>query len=163
MGTRWSILDLPPALREQAEAKIKAQSEIRTHDVRTPEEMQPNHPRQKPYKNPLIPKLSDPEERMAFHLKAEGIAVKREFQFAPPRKWRADFVIPEHMIAIEIEGGIWTGGRHVRPKSFIADCRKYSALVLAGWRLFRFTPGMVKTGEAIRYVLQAINGGRKNA
>jgi hypothetical protein len=60
------------------------------------------------------------------------------------------------MVAVEIEGGIWGDGRHVRGTGFIADCRKYNAAARAGWRVFRFTPEMVQSGEAIDLVREVV-------
>ena len=70
-----------------------------------------------------------------------------EFRFHPTRKWRFDFAYPEKKIAIEIEGGVWTGGAHTRGKHFESDCEKYNAATLLGWRALRFTGGMVERGE----------------
>ena len=33
----------------------------------------------------------------------------KEFKFHPVRKWRFDYAVPEHKIALEVEGGVWTG------------------------------------------------------
>ena len=38
---------------------------------------------------------------------------------------------------MEIEGGIWTKGRHTRGKGFLADIEKYNALSERGILLFR--------------------------
>jgi hypothetical protein len=47
-------------------------------------------------------------------------------------------------VAIEIEGGVWTGGRHTRGSGFVADCEKYNAAAMAGWTVFRLTAEQVK-------------------
>ncbi len=107
-----------------------------------------------------IPKpKSKPEELFALHLRLKKITMfVREYQFAPPRKWRVDFAYPERAIAIEIEGGIHSNGRHVRAKGFEADCEKYNALAAKGWSLFRYTPSMVKSGAAIEQICEVLNG-----
>lgn len=64
---------------------------------------------------------------------------EREYRFAPPRRWRFDFAWPLERVAVEIEGGIWTGGRHVSVKGFVSDCDKYNAAVLDGWAVLRFS------------------------
>ena len=37
-----------------------------------------------------------------------------ELLFHPKRKWRFDYAWPTRMIAIEVHGGIHSGGRHTR-------------------------------------------------
>lgn len=64
----------------------------------------------------------------------------KEFKFHPVRKWRFDYAVPEHKIALEVEGGVWTGGRHTSPKGFLGDIEKYNTATLMGWRVFRTTP-----------------------
>jgi len=66
-----------------------------------------------------------------------------EFMFHPRRKWRLDYAFPEFKVAVEIEGGIWTGGRHTRGSGFIGDMAKYNELAARGWRLLRFPPKKV--------------------
>lgn len=106
----------------------------------------------------ILPRaLNEGEEGMARDLRANGIGFTREFKFNPDRKWRFDFALDiPHTIAIEIEGGAYTGGRHVRGAGFYADCIKYNAAAVMGWRVLRFTPCMVKDGTAIKCVLEAI-------
>lgn len=77
-----------------------------------------------------------------------------QFRFHPKRKWQFDFAWPERKLAVEIEGGTYSGGRHTRGKGFEGDCEKYNAALLLGWRLLRFTGKMVNSGEA-RIVTQA--------
>jgi very-short-patch-repair endonuclease len=64
---------------------------------------------------------------------------RRQYCFHPARRWRFDFAWPDAMVAVEVEGGVWTGGRHTRGAGFQADCRKYNAAVLLGWRVLRYT------------------------
>ena len=85
-----------------------------------------------------------------------GIAFEREFQFHPSRRWRFDFALEEHMIAIECEGGVWTGGRHNRGKGFTADCEKLSTAASMGWRVMRFTGDQVQSGWAIDTIERGI-------
>lgn len=64
----------------------------------------------------------------------------KEFKFHPVRKWRFDYAVPEYKIALEVEGGVWAGGRHTSPKGFLGDIEKYNTATLMGWRVFRTTP-----------------------
>jgi len=76
-----------------------------------------------------------------------------EHRFAPPRRWRIDFAWPDEKLAVEIDGGLFTGGRHARGVGMVADMEKSNALTLGGWSLLRFTPSQVNNGEAIRWIL----------
>ena len=99
------------------------------------------------------------EETFALHCRASGILVVREFKFHPVRRWKFDFAIPEKMIAIECEGGVWSGGRHTRGSGFVADMEKYNEAAKLGWFVFRFDGGAIKSGQAIKFILGVLNGG----
>ena len=77
---------------------------------------------------------------------------EEEYVFLKPRRFRFDFAWPEHMIAVEIEGGTYTQGRHVTGTGFAKDCEKYNLATLNGWRVYRFTTQMVKDGTAIGFM-----------
>ena len=64
----------------------------------------------------------------------------KELRFFPTRRWRFDYAIPEVKIAIEVEGGVYTQGRHTRPIGFLGDMEKYNTATSLGWRLLRVTP-----------------------
>lgn len=101
--------------------------------------------------------MSELEDTLVFHLRAAGLPQPvREYVFAPPRRWRYDFAWPEHRLAVEVEGGSWVGGRHVRPKAFEADCEKYAEATLLGWRVLRVTGAMVEDGRALALVQRAL-------
>lgn len=90
------------------------------------------------------------EELFALHVRADKLpAPTREFQFDPTRKWRFDFCWPDQRLAVEVEGGIHSGGRHTRGAGFEQDARKYLAATLAGWCVVRVTGKMVRDGSAI--------------
>lgn len=77
----------------------------------------------------------------------------KEYPFAKPlRVWRADFAWPEYGLIVEIEGGVWTKGRHITPEGFLEDKNKYNAMAILGWKLMRFTPTEVRKGIAARWV-----------
>lgn len=109
------------------------------------------------YESGVIPKpLSVGEETFALHLQSYGFKAEREFKFCEGRKWRFDFAFPERMVAIEIEGATWSSGRHSRGSGYEKDLEKYNAATRLGWRLFRYTTGMVTRGDAIRDILSTI-------
>jgi very-short-patch-repair endonuclease len=85
-----------------------------------------------------------------------GVECVKEFKFHPTRKWRFDYAIPEHKIALEVEGGVWTGGRHTRSKGFLNDVEKYNTGTLLGWRIFRVTPDDLFKTKTMNMIKQAI-------
>lgn len=100
--------------------------------------------------------MSDLEELLAYQLKAVGIKYEREYRFHPTRKWRFDFAFSDKLLACEIDGGIYSGGRHVRGSGVERDCDKVNAAGLRGWRILRFTAKHVKSGEALRVIEEAL-------
>jgi len=71
-------------------------------------------------------------------LRSLGVEVDaKEYKFHPVRRWRFDFAWPDKKVAIEVEGGVYMRGRHVRPKGFIGDCEKYNMALLMGWKVLR--------------------------
>lgn len=99
-------------------------------------------------------RMSEGEETLAFELGRAGIPFAREFTFARPRRWRADFLVGT-TILVEVDGGSWTGGRHSTGTGFEADCEKQNAATLEGYRLLRFTPRMVDDGTALATIRRA--------
>lgn len=97
------------------------------------------------------------ERNLQFQIKALKLpAPECQYRFAPPRRWTFDFCWPAWKLALEVEGGIWTKGRHTRGKGYERDCEKYNEAALAGFRLLRVTTGMVADGRALRVVERAI-------
>ncbi len=81
---------------------------------------------------------------------------EREYRFHPVRRWRFDASWPAHMVALECDGGAFTGGRHVRGAGVRADCVKFSTAAAMGWRVLRILPEHVKSGEALAWVERAL-------
>jgi len=90
-------------------------------------------------------KLPDPVTGLRFAKEAMG------------RKWEFDFAWPEHKVAVECEGGTWSGGRHTRGAGYAGDCEKYNAASLLGWTLIRTTTDMLNSNP------QAVIGQVKQA
>ena len=65
------------------------------------------------------------------------------------RRWRFDFAFIGEKVAVEIEGGVWTGGRHVRGKGYTNDMEKLNRAAAMGWTVLRFTPDQVRSGVAL--------------
>ncbi len=91
------------------------------------------------------------------HVRAVGLPEPvREFPFAAPRRYRADFAYPDARLLIEVEGGVYSGGRHTRGTGYTEDARKYNLAVLLGYRILRFTAEMVRDGTAVAVIEEAL-------
>jgi len=102
------------------------------------------------------------EEMFAQHVRAQKLpAPEREFRFDPTRRWRMDFAWPVQRVAVEVEGGIHSGGRHTRGTGFEQDARKYLAAMLAGWVVVRVTGKMVRDGTAVDALCKLLTGTQK--
>ena len=92
------------------------------------------------------------EATLANQLRVLKINFEQEYQFHPKRKWRADFHLIGKKILVEVEGGIWSGGRHTRGKGYIGDMEKYNAAVMMGYQVIRFSTEQVKSGLAVQQI-----------
>lgn len=73
------------------------------------------------------------EENTGYHWESE-------YKFHPTRKWRFDFALPSKKVAIEIDGGVFTAGRHSGGIGQIKDMEKMNAAASLGWRVLHFIP-----------------------
>ena len=79
-----------------------------------------------------------------------------EHRFDSERKWRFDFAGVAERIAIEVEGGAYTRGRHTRGTGFIADMEKYNRATVLGWRVLRYTPTQMQDGVFVKDVKELL-------
>ena len=103
---------------------------------------------------------SDAEDVLAFQIKAAGLPEPvRQYLYAPPRRFRADFawLLPPPMsMLVEVQGGVFTRKAHGSVTGILADIERLNAAMLSGWRLFRVTPQMVQSGEALQLIERAL-------
>lgn len=82
---------------------------------------------------------SELENAFALILYRNGlIGWQREYKFCANRRFRADFADVTNRVLVEIEGGAFSGGRHVRGAGFVKDCEKYNIATALGWRVLRY-------------------------
>jgi hypothetical protein len=75
-------------------------------------------------------------------LTANNIAFFKEYHFNKSKEfgakdWRNDYYLPELNLAIEVEGGIFSGGGHVRGAMYRDNLDKYNAITMAKIQLLR--------------------------
>lgn len=104
------------------------------------------------------------EHTLALQLRALSVPTPlTEYRFHPVRRWRFDMAWPELQLAVEVEGGAWTGGRHTRGSGFEADLEKYHEAMTAGWTLYRCGRALVLSGQAAQLVAMLVDRLRQSA
>lgn len=113
-----------------------------------------------------------PEEALDEQLRDAGIdGYVRQYRFAPPRRFKADFAFPEHRFLVEVEGGLFRhanavgcpecgridAGDHRSYRGFLKDLEKYNLAALKGWLLVRVTTQQVYKGEALALIQTMLN------
>ncbi len=104
---------------------------------------------------------SDLERTFLFHCAAQKLpAPVTEYRFDPVRRWRFDCAWLDAKVAVELEGGTYMRGRHVRGEGFAKDCEKANAATSQGWRLYRFTSDMLRADPVgcVEQVRRALGG-----
>ena len=104
------------------------------------------------------------EAKVAADLKALGLmdGCERQYRFHPERKWLVDFawVLDDGMIlrkvALEVNGGTYSGGSHSRGPRQRGDYEKWSELSLMGWTLILVDCKDVREGVHVERVLRAL-------
>jgi very-short-patch-repair endonuclease len=98
-------------------------------------------------------KFSEAHLLLEAHLTELGKPFLREYAFCDGRRWRFDYLLEfkpsdENVIAIEIEGAIFTQGRHTRGAGYLKDLDKYRTAAALGYKVFRFSTQEVLNGTA---------------
>lgn len=82
-----------------------------------------------------------------------------EFPFAilDGRRWRFDWAWVRQKVALECQGGLFVGGRHVRGAALLKEYEKLNAAAVRGWRVVFCSPQQLRSGEifaTLKEVLQ---------
>lgn len=83
-----------------------------------------------------------------------------EYRFHPVRKWRIDYYFEANgrKVGLEVEGGVWTGGRHTRGKGFAGDMEKYNAAAGIGITIVRVVPRDLLKIETFNLIKKTLYG-----
>lgn len=99
-------------------------------------------------------KLTDVLKMALFH--AHGLYPEYEVQFAPPRKWRFDYCFQTQKLAIEVQGGLFVQGRHVRGAALLKEHEKLNEAAIRGYRIIYCQPKDFETGAVFELVKRAL-------
>lgn len=91
-----------------------------------------------------------------------GERCEKEWKFHPVRKWRFDYAFPDFKVALEVEGGVFTGGRHTRSLGFMKDIEKYNTAAVLGWIVVRTVPDELYTGKTLTMLKLLIDARKIN-
>jgi len=80
-----------------------------------------------------------------------------EHRFHPVRQWRMDFAWSEHRVYLEINGGIWTNGRHSRGAAMLLEWEKINTASGLGWRQLLCQPKDLMTTATADFIRAALN------
>ena len=109
--------------------------------------------------------MSRGEELLLIQLRAAGYPEPvRQHPFklppkAPGRPRRTvhlDLAYPDLLLAVEVQGGTWSGGTHVRGAGYAANCEKATRLQIAGWLVVTATTDQVESGLALALIEEAL-------
>lgn len=79
-----------------------------------------------------------------------------QFRFVPGRQHRFDRAWPEHMVAVEVMGGVWSDDGHGRKSMVVKDYLKLSLAAALGWRCLPLTREMIEDGTAVNLLASAL-------
>jgi hypothetical protein len=112
---------------------------------------------------------SNLEATLYFELKRAGLrgfVCEHNFKgLTGKRRWRFDVAFKDQRVAVECQGGLYSQGKHSRPKGYENDAQKSAEAQICGWIVIYVTPNMLKVKkgqvecEAVRLVRAALKGG----
>ena len=80
-----------------------------------------------------------------------------EYRFHRERKWKFDFAWPDQQIALEVDGGIWSYGRHNRGSGITKTWEKENTANLLHWHIFKCEPKTLCTRQTTEMIRAALS------
>lgn len=100
--------------------------------------------------------MTDHKQNLGLWLNATyGDAVVPEFKFHPTRKWRFDYAIPEHKVAVEFDG-LFGGTAHRSIAMVAKDSEKINEAQLHGWIVVRTNTMNLRDGSGYDAIERAV-------
>lgn len=85
-----------------------------------------------------------------------GLTASPEYKFHPTRKWRFDFLFANR-VALEVQGGLFSGGRHSRGASLLKEHEKLNNAACMGYRVLYCIPQNLCMQETLDMIREAVN------
>ncbi len=79
-----------------------------------------------------------------------------EYCAIPGRRFRWDFAWSSKRVLVEVQGAIWVRGGHSTGSGITRDATKNNLAVLAGWKPLIVTAEHIKSGEALKWIQEAL-------
>lgn len=140
--------DLPPRYQAQVRAQLAGVPHPRTINVEPLLDAVAKHAVSNAIARREMPMPVD-DDATGYFVAAGLPAPVTEHRFMSDRRFRFDYAWVEQHVALEVEGGIWTGGRHTRGSGFLRDMSKYNHAAVRGWYVVRCTPSTLRTKETV--------------
>ena len=78
-----------------------------------------------------------------------------EHRFHEHRMWRFDLAWPDRLVAVEVQGGLFSGGRHNRGRQMLDEYEKGNEAATMGWRVIHVTPDALATAGTVETLKKA--------
>lgn len=146
-----SVLELPTAIRDSVRARLASTPQQRTAAAQVLR----------------LAQLREERERLVLavlqQLECRSLAslFVREYRFHTDRRWRFDLYAHSARLAVELHGGIFSAGRHVRPKGFQDDRAKVNAATELGIAVLEYWPQAIADGSAAAQIERYVSLGRR--
>lgn len=100
---------------------------------------------------------SAPETTLLMQCRLAGLPPPLpQYPLIPARRFRFDLAWPAHRLAVEVDGGLYVGGRHSRGPGAEADMEKAALAIALGYRVLRVSPRHVRDGRALAWIEAAL-------
>lgn len=101
----------------------------------------------------MCPTKKTMEDHLYDEIVGAGFPIpKPQYKFHPTRKWRFDFAYPDAKVAIEVQGGVWSKGKHARAKGLLNDYEKFNEAQKLGWSVFLIPSDWIGQGAILSYL-----------
>ena len=92
--------------------------------------------------------VKDSKLEQAFDTYARSLALpktEKQFKFSETRRYKIDRAYPDVLLGIELDGGVYSGGHHVRGKGYESNREKDNLAIELGWVVLHYTTNQLRS------------------